>query len=31
MQPTSRKPAAAPIAPAPEDLLPELVRPPLGE
>ena len=31
MQPTSRKPAAAPIAPAPEDLMPELVRPPLAE
>jgi hypothetical protein len=31
MQPTSRKPTAAPIAPAPEDLMPELVRPPLAE
>ena len=30
-QPTSVRPAAAPIAPAPEDLMPELVRPPIAE
>ena len=31
MQPTSVRPAAAPIAPAPEDLIPELVQPPISE
>jgi hypothetical protein len=30
-QPTRVRPAAAPIAPAPEDLMPELVRPPIAE
>ena len=30
-KPTSVRPAAAPIAPSPEDLMPELVRPPIAE
>ena len=31
MKPTSVRPAAAPIAPAPEDIMPELVQPPISE
>jgi hypothetical protein len=31
MKPTSARPAAAPIAPAPEDIVPELVQPPISE
>ena len=31
MQATTARPAAAPIAPAPEDILPELVQPPIAE
>ena len=30
-QPAVRRPAATPIAPAPEDIMPELVQPPLAE
>ena len=30
-KPTSVRPAAAPIAPSPEDVMPELVRPPIAE